>query len=139
LQFHTPVPDGGSGGWRMARPFWIGVAVLVLATPLGLLAAGTAWGEWGAEDFAQPATRQAIAEASLHAAPPAGAPRGMARLAAFWKAPLPDYAPPFLRGAAGGYVLCAALGVGLTLAASLLLHRALNPHKSYAGEPRRLP
>ena len=46
------------------RPLWIGLAVLMIATPLGLLAAGTAWGEWGVEDFKNPAARQQIAAAS---------------------------------------------------------------------------
>lgn len=32
---------------------YILVAVLVLATPLGLLATGTAWGEWGADEIAE--------------------------------------------------------------------------------------
>jgi len=127
-----------TGGWRLARPFWIGVAVLVLAAPLGMLAAGTAWGEWSAEDFTRPEARQAMAAASLHAAPPDQTPAGLARLAQAWRAPLPDYAPPFLRSAACGYLLCAALGVGLTLAASLGLYRLLNPKKLHAPAPPRL-
>lgn len=37
------------GGWRSTRGLWAGVAVLMLVTPLGLIAAGTAWGEWSAD------------------------------------------------------------------------------------------
>ena len=36
----------------------------MIATPLGLLAAGTAWGEWGVEDFKNPKARQEMAAAS---------------------------------------------------------------------------
>ena len=38
-------------GWRATRPLWIRLALLMLLTPLGILAAGTAWGEWAARDF----------------------------------------------------------------------------------------
>jgi cobalt/nickel transport system permease protein len=140
-QSHAPEPvPAAPGGWRLARPLGIALALLALATPLGLLAGGTAWGEWSAEDFSRPETREAIAGASLHAAPPEKAPHGLARLAELWKAPLPDYAPPFLRSAVFGYLFCAALGIGLTLAASLLLHRALRPKTAPAAHAApRLP
>ena len=120
LQMTEPSPGNG---WRFARPFWIGVAALAITTPLGLLAAGTAWGEWSADDFQNPAARRAIAAASGNIAPPQEAPRGLARLADFWKPPLADYAPPFLKNAVLGYALCALCGVGATAAATLLLHR----------------
>ncbi|MCX6967329.1 MAG: cobalt transporter CbiM [Verrucomicrobia bacterium] len=109
-------------GWRLARPLWIGVAGFMIATPLGLLAAGTAWGEWGVEDFNKPEARQAMAMASRNVAPPEKAPRGMERLASLWTAPIPEYAPPFLKSPSFGYLLSATMGVGLVLAASLGLH-----------------
>ena len=34
-------------------PIFALIAVLIAATPLGLLAAGTAWGEWGADEIAE--------------------------------------------------------------------------------------
>jgi cobalt/nickel transport system permease protein len=95
------------------RPLWVMLGVLLVLTPLGLLAAGTAWGEWGASDFSDPAVRQEIAAASLGQAPPAAAPQGLRRLSSAWTAPLPDYAPPFLRSSAVGYVLSAMFGTGL--------------------------
>ena len=112
------------GGWRLTRPFWIGLAALTIATPLGLLAAGTAWGEWGVEDFNKPEARQEIAAASQNVALPKQIPSGLERLADVWKAPLPDYAPPFLKSRAFGYMLSAMMGVGLVTTASLLLHSA---------------
>ncbi len=36
---------------RSLRRLWITVALLMLLTPLGILAAGTAWGEWSASRF----------------------------------------------------------------------------------------
>ncbi len=99
------------------RPLWAMLGVLLVLTPLGLLAAGTAWGEWGAADFADPAARQAIQAASRGQAPPPVAPQGIARLSSAWTAPLPDYAPPFLRSAAVGYLLSAMFGTGMVILA----------------------
>ena len=97
------------------RPLWIGLAALMIATPLGLLAAGAAWGEWSVQDFKNPAARQQIAAVSQHRPPPAHAPRGLERLAATWTAPMPAYAPPFLRSPSFGYILSAMFGGGLIL------------------------
>ncbi len=115
--------NGGQerSGWRATRPLWIGLALLMMLTPLGLLAAGTAWGEWGAEDFADPARRAEIAAASGHQAPPTAPPQGLARLASIWTAPMPDYAPPFLQSAAFGYVMSALVGCGLIILMSMLI------------------
>ncbi len=107
----APVP----GGWRSVRPLWIGLALLMIATPLGLLAAGSAWGEWGVGDFQNPEARQQIAAASGQVAPPSVAPSGLERLASVWTAPMPDYAPGFLKSRHFGYLLSAMFGVGLIL------------------------
>lgn len=103
-----------------ARPLWIGLAVMLLATPLGLVAAGTAWGEWSADDFADPASRSEIARASLGAEPPAATPEGLARLSRLWTAPVSDYAPSFMRDERFGYVLSGMFGTGLVMATMLL-------------------
>ena len=48
---------GGKGrtapknGWRATRPLWIALSVLMILTPLGILAAGSAWGEWSPGRF----------------------------------------------------------------------------------------
>ena len=34
------------------KPLYILIAVLIVLTPIGLLATGTAWGEWGVDDMA---------------------------------------------------------------------------------------
>jgi cobalt/nickel transport system permease protein len=99
---------------------WLaGLVALAAATPLGLIAAGTAWGEWSIEDFADADTRQEILHASAGVAPPETVPAGLERLAGVWQAPLPDYAPAFLHDLSVGYVLSAAVGAGLILAVFL--------------------
>lgn len=106
--------------WQRVRRFWLGLGALMVASPLGLLAAGTAWGEWGADDFGDAAARQAMATAS-GMAPPAQAPAGLARLADLWTAPMPDYAPAFLHSETFGYILSAVVGGGLILVVFSLL------------------
>ena len=39
------------GKTKKMKPLYVVIGILVLATPLGLLASGTAWGEWGAEEI----------------------------------------------------------------------------------------
>lgn len=112
-------------GWRPTRALWTGVALLMIASPLGLLAAGMAWGEWGIEDFQSATVRTEISRASRGVAPPVAAPEGMARLARVWTAPMPDYAPAFMHQEAFGYVMSAMVGTGLILLTSLGLSRAL--------------
>jgi len=108
-------------GWKTTRPLWICVTLLMLLTPIGILAAGTAWGEWGARDFSDPQMRQKIAAASGNVAPPSHQPEGLARLSSLWAAPFPQYAPPFVRHPAFGYVMSAMFGSGIILGGFLLL------------------
>jgi cobalt/nickel transport system permease protein len=89
------------------------------------VAGGAAWGEWAAKDFAEPAMRAQIAAASRSTAPPVAAPAGLARLAKLWTAPLPDYAPHFVKSAAFGYLLSAIFGVGLILGVGWLAQRLM--------------
>jgi cobalt/nickel transport system permease protein len=108
------------GGWRATKPLWIALAVLMILTPFGILATGSAWGEWSPEEFSRQQTRQQIAAASGDQLPPAQAPVGLRRLAAFWTAPMPRYAPPFLKSAIFGYALSAMAGTGLITLVFLL-------------------
>ena len=101
---------------RAPRRLWGALAVVLLLTPLGILASGAAWGEWAAKDFTSTAGRAQITAASGNAAAPVVAPSGLARLANLWTAPLPEYAPHFVKSAAFGYMLSAMFGVGLILA-----------------------
>ena len=126
-----------TSGWRTTRPLWIRLALLMLLTPLGILAAGTAWGEWGAQDFSDPQMRQQIAAASGNIAPPSQQPQGLAKLSSVWSAPFPQYAPPFVRRPAFGYVMSAVFGSGLILGAFLLL--AWLADRRGAGAPGTSP
>ena len=108
-------------GWRLTRPLWIRLALLMLLTPLGILAAGTAWGEWSASDLSNHEMREKIAAASGNVAPPAQQPQGLQRLSSLWSAPFPQYAPPFVRQPAFGYVMSAMFGCGVIMAIFLLL------------------
>jgi cobalt/nickel transport system permease protein len=116
-----PLETAPVGSWRATRPLWIGLAVLLIATPLGLLAAGTAWGEWGPEAFTDPEMRSQIQAASGDSPLPDQAPEGLERLSAVWTAPFPNYAPPFLKSKEFGYFMAAMLGVGLILIVLLLV------------------
>jgi cobalt/nickel transport system permease protein len=97
------------------RGLWAALGILLMLTPLGILAVGTAWGEWSPSDFSDPHGRKAMASASLNKPAPAEAPRGLARLSTIWTAPFPDYAPPLLKNPQLGYALSAMLGVGLII------------------------
>ncbi|HWE05247.1 MAG TPA: cobalt transporter CbiM [Rhizomicrobium sp.] len=96
-----------------ARPLWIALALLMILTPLGILAAGAAWGEWAPREFVT--APQKIAAASGNHPLPAAVPSGLQRLSSFWTAPMPGYAPPFLKNPSFGYLLSAVAGTGIVL------------------------
>ena len=106
-----------SSGWRAARPLLAGLAVLLLLTPLGILAVGTAWGEWAPSEL--------ITATSGSQAPLLQVPSGLERLSSVWTAPFPDYAPPLLRSPWLGYLLSGVFGTGLILFAALVVDWAL--------------
>ena len=108
-------PEASARDAGSLRPLWIGLAMLMILTPLGLLAAGTAWGEWTPADWRDSAKRATIQRASGDAPTPAEPPAGLARLSAFWTAPMPDYAPPLFRQPAFGYILSALTGGGVII------------------------
>jgi len=110
---------GETVGWKSTRPLWIALSALLILTPLGILAAGTAWGEWVPDDFAKPQAREQIAAASGNLAPPTHAPAGLQKLATVWTAPMPRYAPPILKSPQLGYLLSAMAGTGLIVLAFL--------------------
>jgi cobalt/nickel transport system permease protein len=111
--------EAGGFGWVAIRYLLAGLAALMLLAPLGILAVGSAWGEWSPHDLADGAARRQIAAVSANQALPAGVPQGLERLSSVWTAPFPSYAPPFLRNSSFGYFLSAAFGSGLILLAAL--------------------
>ncbi|MDP1808164.1 MAG: PDGLE domain-containing protein [Actinomycetota bacterium] len=96
----------------MKKLYW-GIALLVLISPLGLLAKGTAWGEWSSAEF-----KRMIGFM----------PGGMRTVESLWRAPLADYAFGGRQGAAAavGYILSGAIGVGLILIAFKVFGRFLS-------------
>jgi cobalt/nickel transport system permease protein len=106
------------------RRLWIAVAALMLLTPLGILAAGTAWGEWSPSELANAGRQTQVANAAGSPAPSA-VPSGLEKLANLWTAPFPAYAPAFVKSRALGYLLSAMFTVGFLLALSLFLRHWL--------------
>lgn len=91
------------------KKLWWGLGVLILLSPLGLLARGTAWGEWSLDEI----------EEKL-----GFIPEGMARLSDGWHAPLTDYGVPGLDQsffqASTGYIASAVVGLLIILALTYL-------------------
>lgn len=95
-------------------PVFALVAVLIAATPLGLLATGTAWGEWGADEIAE------IAETGT---PLGYTPQGM--LDGFsLETIMPDYTLGEMNEVAA-YILSAVIGTALLVIIFKLLSMAL--------------
>ncbi len=104
---------------KMQVKLWIGLAIMALLTPLGLLlperfkAAG-AWGEWSTEGLAKLV---------------GFVPEGLRKLSALWGAPLPDYglagrgASPALRILS--YLLSGMMGILIVGAVIYLLLRLI--------------
>lgn len=117
LALPQPAVVRAQGGRRL----WLALAAIMTLTPLGLIAAGSAWGEWSVDELASATARTEIAAASSGAGLPAAVPAGLAKLSTMWTAPISDYAPPFMRSAIFGYLLSAVFGVGLILATVLAI------------------
>lgn len=105
------------------RKLWWGLAILAVLSPLGLLAQGTAWGEWGLDE---------IKELS------GLVPAGMARLADSWHALMPDYSLPgfdttFLNSAVV-YILAAVFGMALIIGITLIFSRLMAKNREAAGQ-----
>jgi len=88
---------GEAGTLQKLRWLWVGIIVLIIASPIGLLAPGTAWGEWGTAQL----TRLGLKSV----------PIGMEKLSGLWGAPLAGYNLPVLGNTNLGYLLSAALGI----------------------------
>jgi cobalt/nickel transport system permease protein len=107
--------DATPRAWKRTRPLWIALGTLLALTPVGIVAAGAAWGEWSPADFSSADSRQQIAHVSGSVAPPNVAPSGLRRLADIWTSPMPRYSAPFLRSPAFGYLLSAMAGTGVLI------------------------
>jgi hypothetical protein len=105
---------------RTTTKLWIGLGLLGLLTPIGILLpnytqAGDAWGEWGIKTV-----QKSVGYI----------PQGLKTLSGLWPAPFPDYALP------GGaqksfavqgveYVFAAAIGIAAVVLTVMLLGKLL--------------
>ena len=126
------IGEAARSGWLTPRKSLALLGALLVLTPLGQLAGGTAWGEWRVEDYADPQKHSEIVAASANSELPATAPEGLRQLSTLWNSPLPDYALPFLPKSLG-YVFSGMLGCGLSILIWLALGRALCRQRQQPG------
>lgn len=104
---------------KLLRNLLIGLAVFVIAVPIGLLAVGTAYGEWGPEELQELV---------------GFIPAGLESVSSTWTAPIPDYALPSLEESflnlSLAYWLSAIIGVILSGGVLLLIGRVLTRRKT---------
>ena len=110
-----------SSGFAKWRFLWVILAVMIVLVPLGLLAPGTAWGEWGT---------QQLSSLGL-----AFVPQGMAKLSGLWSAPMSGYDLPALKNSNLAYMLSGivgtiVIGVVVWLFTMLVTVRKPEPGKS---------
>ena len=108
------------------------LGILIALTPLGLLVADRAWGEWSPADFQTESTRQKITKAAGGSVVPQEAPLGLAKFSRLWKAPLRDYSPSFIANASAGYFISAITGVALLMLLVFSLGALLNRRRRNA-------
>jgi cobalt/nickel transport protein len=95
---------------KIRTKLWIGIGVLIVLSPIGLILpehfkAGSAWGEWGADEM-----QKLVGYI----------PRGLEKLSSLWNAPLPDYAfkgweEMGLQYLSVAYIVSAIVGIGVTI------------------------
>jgi hypothetical protein len=87
---------------KLFRNFAAALILLMILAPLGLLAVGETFGEWGSGELHEKLGY---------------VPSGLERLSGIWSAPLPDYAFPGgengapMTSSAAAYILSAVIGV----------------------------
>ncbi|WP_028992120.1 PDGLE domain-containing protein [Thermoanaerobacter thermocopriae] len=104
------------------KKFHIAAIVIILLTPLGLLAPGSAWGEWGLDEI-----KNMIGYV----------PEGMNRFSEVIKAILPDYSIPgfdanFFQQALG-YIFSAIVGIAAIVLIFAILGRIMGKPQKKNG------
>lgn len=105
---------------KIASKFWIGIAILIILSPLGLILpehfkAGSAWGEWGADEM-----QKLVGYI----------PKGLEKLSSLWNAPIPDYAfkgqeEKGILHLSFGYIISAILGIAIIVIVVWLIGKKL--------------
>jgi len=110
----------GLPGTGVKRKYWYALVALILFTPLGLLARGTAYGEGSGEDL-----RSMIGYV----------PQGMARLGDIWSSIMPDYTVPGLSSrfsaSALGYIFCAIAALAMILAVTSIISAVMRKKNNF--------
>ncbi|MBR4700119.1 MAG: cobalt transporter CbiM [Oscillospiraceae bacterium] len=109
----------GKDGLKRRIPIFALIAALIAAVPLGLLATGTAWGEWGADEIAD-----VVVNGKALGYTPAGLEKGWSL-----NVLMPDYALEGMNEVAA-YILSAVIGVALLIILFKLLSLALKGRRS---------
>jgi len=101
--------------------FWIGIAVLIILSPLGLILpdhfkVGSAWGEWGVDEM-----QKLVGYV----------PKGLEKFSSLWSAPIPDYAfrgweQKPLANLSLAYILSAVIGILICVFVVLILGKFLS-------------
>jgi hypothetical protein len=84
---------------KIYRNLAIGLLILIVLAPLGLLAVGETFGEWGPDEIKEKL---------------GFVPQGLEKFSGIWNAPLPDYGFPgdeSQTGKIAAYILAAVIGV----------------------------
>ena len=113
--------DAPDTGKKSRLPIFALIAVLIAACPLGLLATGTAWGEWGAEEIAE-----IVTNGKALGYTPAGLEKGWSL-----EVPMPDYALEGMNEVMA-YILSAVIGVALLVIIFKLLSLVLKGRRNPA-------
>ena len=105
---------------KLTTKFWIGIMVLIVLSPLGLILpehfkAGSAWGEWGADEM-----QKLVGYV----------PKGLEKLSSLWNAPMPDYAfkgweEKGLSHLSLAYIISAIVGIGIIVLVVLVIGKLL--------------
>ncbi|MCR5667069.1 MAG: cobalt transporter CbiM [Eubacterium sp.] len=106
-----------------ARPMFVLLAALVVAVPIGLLAQGTAWGEWGADEIAQ-----TISNGVALGYTPSGLAEGFALSNLF-----PDYTMAGIPDVVA-YILSAVIGVAITVILFKLISSRMKQKVEFSEE-----
>jgi cobalt/nickel transport system permease protein len=107
------------------RWLWAGIGVLIVLTPIGALAPGTAWGEWGGGEL------QGLV---------GYVPINFEKLGRLWKAVMPGYLTPGISNDLLGYLIAAVIGAALCAGVAWGLATLLGRrHKTSAGKAAGSP
>ena len=118
-------PDIEGSVLKRYKSFIIGLIVLVVLTPLGLIATGTAWGEWSMTEL-----QKKIGYI----------PQGFAKISHIWTSIMPDYTAPGLGGgffqSALGYIISAIVGIALISTVMLITFKILMKEQKSKGKDK---